>query len=106
MSEVEKIYRIVTANLLKEGGIVYLHEAPGGRPEWVAGITDADIFTDEEVAEKRRLAEGDERVVSVYTLEIAGRHAPLSMRERIRATGPTIKYGPAALAPDAPDYSI
>jgi hypothetical protein len=39
-------------------------------------------------------------VVGIYPTEVAGRNRPLSAREQIRAAGPSIKYGHAAVQPD------
>jgi Protein of unknown function (DUF2849) len=80
--------RIVTANRLADGAVVYL--APEAR--WTIHIKEAEVAADksaqaalEAVAAKEA---ADQLVVSVYAMEVGlsdGRPVPLSMREKIRA---------------------
>ena len=85
--------KVMTANRLNDGAVVYL--ANGGA--WTEHIADARIAATE--AEERTLerhAAADERallVVETYLFDVAPTPdgpAPLSQRERIRASGPTV----------------
>lgn len=86
--------RIVTANRLTDGAVVYL--APDGR--WSRRIEHAAVIMDE-AGEKRLLAAADEdvlsrRVVGPYAMDVARTAEgarPLSERERIRAAGPSVQ---------------
>ncbi len=105
MTDPSETYKVITANLLLSGTIVYLVTA-GDALEWSAEIVAATVFPQAEIAAVLARAEEDARVVGAYAAEIAGRRAPISARERIRAEGPTIKYGHDATAPEDPDFSI
>ncbi len=85
--------KVLTANILIDGNVVYL--AAGGA--WTERLPEARFLTDE--SEQTRLlhiAEQDvERqiIVDPYLMDAsygANGPAPVSQRERIRATGPTI----------------
>lgn len=86
--------KIVTANLLRTGDVVYFAGADG----WVRDITRAKVANDEEeLAELEKAAQRDfeaNLVVSVYSMPVDlvdGRPEPRSVRERIRALlGPTV----------------
>ena len=82
--------KVVTANLLVQGDVVYLSAAD----TWVSALTDAEVFTDEAVAEARLLdaARQTETVVGVYLAEVKPTEAgpgPVHFREAFRASGPT-----------------
>jgi hypothetical protein len=86
--------RIVTANRLTDGAVVYL--TPDG--SWSLRIEHAAFIMDE-ADEKRLLAAADEdvrnrRIVGPYAMDVAhtaeGVRA-LSERERIRAAGPSVQ---------------
>ena len=86
--------RIVTANRLTDGAVVYL-TAGDGWSEWVG---EARIAAgDEESTAVLALAERPEqrvRVVGPYLIEVAeedGKPRPVSNREIIRAMGPTVR---------------
>ena len=85
--------KIVTANRLREGDVVYL-SAEGGWSEWISDSAVAQSPEEEsqliEIAER---AVGDQLVVGPYPMQVArddGRIRPLGQREIIRAKGPTI----------------
>ena len=85
--------KVVTANILNDGVVVYL--TAGGA--WTEQLAKARFLTDEaEQARLLRNAEQDvERLIIVdpYLMDAAngpGGPEPVSQRERIRATGPTI----------------
>lgn len=87
-------HRIVTANRLRDGAVVYL-TARGG---WSESIADGRLARGEfEIKDlmgwARRAAERNE-VVGPYPMEIertGGRNRARGMRETIRAAGPTVE---------------
>lgn|SRR5690606_10581396 len=109
MEDNGEIFRVITANRLRDGAIVYARWQNGEEGtdfEWVAQIANATAFGENELSDALKLAEkaaANNVVLGVYPLEVAGRNRPLSARETIRAKGPSVKYGHAAV--DA-DYSI
>ncbi len=88
--------KIVTANRLDDGLVVYLNGAG-----WSERIEDARIAGDDAAADGL-LAEaegpGQEiRVIGPYLIEVAREDAaprPVSYREAIRAQGPTVRTDP------------
>ncbi len=84
--------RIVTANRLSDGLVVYLNGAG-----WSESIEDARIAGDDASAHLLAEAEAPEqaiRVVGPYLIEVdreAGVPRPVSTREVIRALGPTVR---------------
>ena len=85
--------KIVTANRLRDGAVVYLSAAG----EWVETIAEAGVGADAETAEAllavATTAEQALRVVGPYLMDVAvedGRPRPLGTREIIRAAGPTV----------------
>ena len=99
-------FKVVRANALRGGEVVYLVAEDGAR-RWSASITEATVYRGEDVGEALKLAADDETaniVVAPEAIEITGKHEPVGAKETIRAHGgPTIKYGEDALQPD---YSI
>ena len=94
--------KVLTANRLREGDVVYL----GRRGRWTAELAEAATAGDaEQEAPLLALAEAavaERLVVGPYLMTVAledGRLRPLSRREHIRAAGPSIPFGPAAPAP-------
>ncbi len=86
--------RVVTANFLRDGDVVYLAE--GSR--WTPWLDEAAVAeTEEGEAELLKVgqeAEKARQVIGVYLMEVArveGTIRPLSARERIRAKGPTTR---------------
>jgi sulfite reductase (NADPH) hemoprotein beta-component len=84
--------KIVTANRLREGDVVYL-SAAGAWSQWISDS--AVARTPEEETRLIRIAEqavADRLVVGPYATEVArddGGIQPLGQREIIRAKGPT-----------------
>lgn len=86
--------KIVTANALEHGGVVFL-TSDGG---WTGDINQAAIAGDDaqinlllEIAGK---SENKTRVVEPYAIDVRrvdGLTHPLRLRERIRAVGPTVR---------------
>ena len=83
---------VFTANRLGDGRVVWL--APGDR--WTESLAEAQIFEGEAVSGARALAEAWARrqvVVGPYDVQLEpGSEAPtpVTMRERIRAYGPSV----------------
>jgi len=85
--------KIMTANRLDDGAVVYLAEAG----VWVEDLEAALVVEDETGAEslERQAAEAQRHrlVVGPYLFPVAleaGRPLPLGQRERIRAAGPSV----------------
>lgn len=100
-----EVYRVVTANRLRDGIIVYFNSDTG----WTADIHAATVASGEAADALVAVAEKDAKtnfVVGVYAIEITGDHQPLTARERIRADGPSIRYGDDALPANNSDFEI
>ena len=85
---------IVTANRLVDGIVVFL----GPHLRWVDAYALAAVFTDEaakaEAMAAAKRSEALNEVVEPYFVEVVARGgglAPKSLREEIRANGPTIR---------------
>ena len=84
----------ISGNALLNGHVVWLGEAAG----WVGAFDQARILaTEAEAADAMARATADRReleVVEVHVVDVAersaGRLAPVTYRERVRAFGPTI----------------
>ena len=82
--------KVVTANALLEGDVVYLTDADG----WTRHLSEAEVITDEAHAQLRQLmaeAQADQ-VVGVYLAEVRpgpGGPEPTHFRENFRRTGPS-----------------
>ncbi len=82
--------KVVTANALVEGDVVYLTEDD----QWTRDLAKAEVITDEAHAQLRQLqAEAEtETVVGVYLADVApGENGPepTHFREDFRRTGPS-----------------
>lgn len=83
--------RIVSANLLLEGDVVYRTHAGG----WSSRLSDAAIVSDDAEADALlAAAEAEPHLVvdaalAAVAVDAEGRVAPLAHRERIRALGPS-----------------
>ena len=98
-------FQVVTANRLRDGVIVYLNREQG----WVEDIAEATVAAEDEISALVTQGEKDAAanvVVEVYPVEIPGSHEPLSARERIRAQGPSIRYGEDAVPTNNSDFEI
>jgi len=101
MSEIHS-KKIMTANRLDDGSIVYL-ALDGGTPRWVHDIKEAHIFGESEVPDMESIAQGEVAanvVVSPYVIDTTVSSAPTSTRETVRAAGPSVEYGHAARETD------
>jgi hypothetical protein len=93
MASVKTGPKIMTANRLRDGMIVYL-----GPKGWSEKITDATIAeTPEDEGRLNAIAQSDVKdrvVVGAYLAQVKKTDSgpqPLSERERIRATGPSVR---------------
>ena len=82
--------KVVTANDLLDGDVVYLAEDD----TWVRDLSAAEVITDEAEAQMRLLTaeQQQDRVVGAYLAEVApGQDGPrpTHFREAFRATGPS-----------------
>jgi len=78
------IPKIVTANDLFEGDVVYLDE----REAWVRRLHEAHIWRDEEAADAA-LERANRRQHEIVGAYLADAVEPLHFREEFRATGPS-----------------
>lgn len=92
--------KIITANRLDDGAVVFL--SSNG---WVTDIAQAAVLSALDAIEAgfataERFAR-DQVIVDASAVEVAldenQRPVPVKLRERIRAFGPTVHYGQAAL---------
>ena len=93
--------KVITANRLSEGLVVFLDEAGG----WSLAIAEARLLEDGadlDAALAYAKAQHDARViVEPYAIDVElkdGVPDPVRLRERIRAEGPTVDYGDAERA--------
>ncbi len=87
---------VITGNRLHDGAVVW--REPDGT--WSHDIANAAIYPSEaqlaDGLDAGRLEEAEGRIIGVYEVELdAGesRVAPVRLRERIRADGPTVSVG-------------
>lgn len=91
--KVKSDFHIVSANLLLEGDVVYRTAAGGWSPEW----RDAHVAHGREAADALLAASSEEphlvvdAALAPVFLDGAGRARPATLRERIRALGPTTR---------------
>ncbi|WP_138379277.1 DUF2849 domain-containing protein [Luteithermobacter gelatinilyticus] len=86
--------QIITANNLRNGRIVYFAREADTR--WPEDITQATVFDADQIETALTEARKDEQnnlVVGVYAVALDSGKLPESAREKIRAKGPSIKYG-------------
>ncbi len=105
MADDTDIFKVVTANRLRDGVIVYFTRDGG----WTPDIHAATVAAGEDADALVTAAEKDAKanlVVGVYAIEITGDHEPLTARERIRAKGPSIRFGEDALPANNSDFEI
>jgi len=88
---------IITANHLRSGlNVYFFQEGPDSR--WDTDISKASVFPEDDLAEafdraKRDMA--DNIVVDCAVIPVDKNHNPLTTREKIRAEGPSTRYGHA-----------
>jgi hypothetical protein len=93
--------KAITANRLDDGRVVFLDELGG----WVPTLVEARLLSDGAALEQASAyakAQHDARiVVEPYAIDVEivdGLPVPARIRERIRAQGPTVRYGDAEYA--------
>ena len=89
MSRREFTPKVLTANLLRDGDVVYM----SADDRWVTDLAEAEVLTDEADAQMR-LVEADKPsvVVGTYLADVTpGPDGPVAVhfREAFRASGPT-----------------
>jgi hypothetical protein len=97
--------KIMTANRLDDGSIVYM-TVKDSRPHWVHDIAEALAFGEGEVSDMESMAHAEVAanvVVSPYVIDTTVSSAPTSVKEAVRAAGPSIEYGHAARKTDFKD---
>ena len=97
--------KVLTANRLREGDVVYLSRAGRWTTELAAAATIEEAAEEAQLLALAEAAVAERLVVGPYVMTVAleaGRLRPLSQRERIRAAGPSVAFGPAAQAPETP----
>jgi sulfite reductase (NADPH) hemoprotein beta-component len=105
MNDGAETFMIITANRLRDGVIVYMH-VDNGQMTWSPSVSKATSFSSDDVdaaLAQAKEAETGNLVVGIYAAEVTGNNNPLSAREKIRAHGPSIRYGVDA---GMPDFSI
>ena len=100
--------QILTANRLRSGEVVYW-----ARGAWVGALDDAEVFTDEALAQDALKAAGeavrDRIVVNPYLFDVrreAGVLRPVKEREIIRAAGPSVRRDLGKQSSEAFDVSL
>ena len=94
--------KVVTANELTSGAVVFLG-ADGG---WVASLAQAARFDDDAAAEQgleRAQRDAALGVVEPYLSTVGAdrdERQGMSLRDAIRAFGPTVRFGPGVAGPD------
>ena len=93
MSEVSELGKVVTANRLSDGAVVFLTKAAF----WSECIDSAVVAVEPQAAaalgEHGKAAEAANHVTGSYVIDVErrdGRVLPLHIRERIRVNGPTV----------------
>jgi len=84
---------MITANRLTDGHVVYLDAEGGWAEDFRGGLVLGDAAARETALEQGQAAATANVVVEPYAIELemrAGHLAPRTLRERIRAEGPTV----------------
>jgi hypothetical protein len=98
--------RVITANRLIDGEVVFW-----SGQDWVESFAQALVFEDDALAETAEAEAKTEvtHLVDPYLIEVmemGGRFAPVSFRERLRALGPTNKPDHGKQAQGGADIAI
>lgn len=88
-------FRAITGNRLRDGAVVFYND----EASWVERLTDASLYEDKAIAETtlaaaKAEAEKERLAVDIYVFEVLvedGRRVPVTIRERIRSLGPTVR---------------
>jgi hypothetical protein len=85
---------MITANRLKDGLVVFLDAEGGWSEDFHRGATISDEATKAQALARAQEGVDANMIVDPYAIELemrAGHLAPKALRERIRATGPTVR---------------
>lgn len=85
---------MITANRLADGLVVFLDAAGGWSEDFHQGAVVEDAEAKARALALAAQAAADNHIVDPYAIELelrAGHLAPKALRERIRATGPTMR---------------
>lgn len=94
--------KVLTANRLADGGVVYLTASGDWSEDLQDAATAADTETEAELTRQAEQAVARCLIVDPYLFPVVrrdGRLAAASQRERIRAAGPTVPFGDTAKVP-------
>jgi nucleotide-binding universal stress UspA family protein len=88
-------FRAITGNRLRDGAVVFYND----EASWVETLTDASLYEDKATAETtlasaKAEAEKECLAVDIYVFEVVvedGKRVPVTIRERIRSLGPTVR---------------
>jgi hypothetical protein len=85
---------VVTGNATVDGGPIYW----GGELGWSRNVADALVLDEASAHARSRAAAGDSQAIvcDPYAIEVStadGQLRPVTLKERIRAEGPTVAYG-------------
>jgi len=86
---------IISANDLRSGLNVYFTQE-GGTARWDTDISRASVYDEDNIAPALARAKedlGNNIIVDCVTVPVDGNHQPFTIREKIRAAGPSVKYG-------------
>jgi hypothetical protein len=85
---------MVTANRLADGRVVFLDVEGGWSEDFHRGAVLSDADAKAQAVARAQASAAANEVVDPYPIELemrAGHLAPKALRERIRATGPTVR---------------
>jgi len=93
-------FRAITGNRLRDGAVVFYNNDAG----WVERLDDASLYGDKATAETvlaaaKAQAEKERLAVDIYAIDVQvedgqaenGKRTPGTIREKIRALGPTVR---------------
>ena len=88
-------FRAITGNRLRDGAVVFYNNEAG----WVERLAGASLYEDKVTAEAtlataKAEAEKERLAVDIYVFEVLvedGKRIPVTIRERIRSLGPTVR---------------
>ncbi len=99
MSEVSELGKVITANRLSDGTVVFLSQSGRWSEAIEASIVAVGPDAVAALNAAGQQAEAANHVTGSYLIDVErrqGRVLPVHIRERIRTHGPTVQYGRAA----------
>jgi len=112
MSQTGSSLKIVTANRLRDGIVVFLGGMDKADRRWVERVDQARLVEDAALEAALAAARDDERarrVVDPYAVEVTirdGVPVPVRLRERLRAQGPSVRTDLGKQAESAVPHSL